>query len=401
MNRVIIIHLNGNAYQLEESGYDALRAYLDNAARRLEGNPDKDEIMTDIEQAIAEKFRAVLSAGKNVVMTKEVESALTEMGPVQDGNSAEATSASSDSDAKFTSDKNAASSSGQTGDEKNAGAAKRLYTIQEGAMFMGVCNGLAAYFGIDVTIVRILFVILAWFWGAGIFLYVVLGLIVPTATTSAEKTAAFGGTTATAQEFIRRAKDGYYEGMKSFHDRDARREWKRKFKRDMRGWSRNFQHEMQRNAQQWQQNWSHSWPHAPHAGMGPAFAAPLFALISLALTLVAVFAIYSLIKTGIVFGIGLPVGMPLWVGIVCLLVLWRCVIWPFKAMRWHAGYGEYCSRHGGPFGGFGDFIGGLAMMVLIVWLADHYIPQFHEALKQLPPLLHQAIDSVQNGLEKR
>ena len=72
MNRVITINLNGNAYQLEENGYDALRAYLDDAARRLEGNPDKDEIMADIEQAIAEKFRAVLGVNKTVVIAEEV-----------------------------------------------------------------------------------------------------------------------------------------------------------------------------------------------------------------------------------------------------------------------------------------------------------------------------------------
>ena len=39
MNRVTIINLNGNAYQLEESGYEALRRYLATAARRLEGTP--------------------------------------------------------------------------------------------------------------------------------------------------------------------------------------------------------------------------------------------------------------------------------------------------------------------------------------------------------------------------
>ena len=42
MNKVITINLNGIAYQLEESGYDALRDYLDHAARRLGNNPDKD-----------------------------------------------------------------------------------------------------------------------------------------------------------------------------------------------------------------------------------------------------------------------------------------------------------------------------------------------------------------------
>jgi len=393
MNRVIIINLNGIAYQLEENGYDALRTYLDNAAQRLEGNPDKSEILADIEQAIADKFRVVLGANKNVVMSREVESALAEMGPVQDANSTGTASASADTSSKMGPDSGAASSGSRTENEKPPGAAKRLYTIQEGAMFLGVCNGLAAYFGIDVTIVRILFVILTWFWGAGILLYVVLGSIVPTATTSAEKAAAFGAA-ATTQEFIRRAKEGYYEGMKSLHDKSARREWKRRFKQDMQGWSRNFQSEMQRNAHRWQQHW-------PHPGGGPAFAAPFFWLINLAITVVIVFALYSLVKTGVVFGLSLPVGMPLWVGIVLLLVIWRCVMWPFKAMRWHAYYGGHYPPCGGPFGGFWDSIAGLAIAILSFWLADHYIPQFHEALKQLPPLLHQAIDSVQSWLEKR
>ena len=84
MNKVITINLNGNAVPLEEDGYEALRSYLDTAARRLEGNPDKDEIIADIEQAIAEKFRAHLSAYKTVVVTKEVEHVIAEMGPVQD-----------------------------------------------------------------------------------------------------------------------------------------------------------------------------------------------------------------------------------------------------------------------------------------------------------------------------
>jgi hypothetical protein len=56
----ITINLNGTAYQLEEGGYDALRVYLETAADRLQGNPDLEEIFSDIEGAIAEKFRALL-----------------------------------------------------------------------------------------------------------------------------------------------------------------------------------------------------------------------------------------------------------------------------------------------------------------------------------------------------
>ena len=84
MNKVITINLNGLAFQLEEAGYEALRAYLDGAARNLGDNPDKDEIIADIEQAIADKCRVVLGAYKNVVVTQEITQIIQEMGPVQD-----------------------------------------------------------------------------------------------------------------------------------------------------------------------------------------------------------------------------------------------------------------------------------------------------------------------------
>src|SRR5271163_2213056 len=83
MNKVITINLGGTAYQLEEGGYDALRAYLDTATARLQGNPDRDEILSDIERAIAEKFRALLGSYKTVVVSKEVAAVLAEMGPIE------------------------------------------------------------------------------------------------------------------------------------------------------------------------------------------------------------------------------------------------------------------------------------------------------------------------------
>src|SRR4051812_719096 len=82
MNKVITINLNGNAYQLEEGGYDALRRYLDDAAAKLSGDPDREEIISDIEQAIAEKLRALLGPHKNVVAAKEIAAVIAEMGPV-------------------------------------------------------------------------------------------------------------------------------------------------------------------------------------------------------------------------------------------------------------------------------------------------------------------------------
>jgi len=82
MRKVTTINLNNNAYQVDEEGYEALRRYLEDAARALASNPDRAEILADLEQAIADKCRLTLGAHKSVVSTAEIERILQEMGPV-------------------------------------------------------------------------------------------------------------------------------------------------------------------------------------------------------------------------------------------------------------------------------------------------------------------------------
>lgn len=59
---------------------------------------------------------------------------------------------------------------------------KRLYRIQDRRLVAGVCAGLAAYFGIDPTLIRLAFVVLTAFGGFGILLYLGAWLIVPDET---------------------------------------------------------------------------------------------------------------------------------------------------------------------------------------------------------------------------
>jgi len=55
---------------------------------------------------------------------------------------------------------------------------KKLYKSRSGNKVDGVCGGIAKYFGIDVTIVRIVWIILA-FSGTGILAYIACSLIMP------------------------------------------------------------------------------------------------------------------------------------------------------------------------------------------------------------------------------
>ena len=56
---------------------------------------------------------------------------------------------------------------------------RRLYKNSEQKMICGVCAGLAEYFNIDVSIVRLLTVLLAFSVGSGVLAYIVAALILP------------------------------------------------------------------------------------------------------------------------------------------------------------------------------------------------------------------------------
>ncbi|MGA2246138.1 MAG: PspC domain-containing protein [Verrucomicrobiota bacterium] len=370
MNKVITINLGGNAYQLEEGGYDLLRTYLETAATRLRSNPDRDEILSDIEGAIAEKFRALLASQKTVVVTKEVATVLAEMGPID-----------ADSEAP---DPAAPGGTGPAGAKESTGTPKRLYRINEGAMISGVCNGIAAYLNVDPTLVRLAFVLLTIFWGMGLLVYVIMAFLVPEARSPEEKAAA-SGFPATAQEFIRRAKAGYYEAMKNFPDRKARQEWSHRFRREMRA-----------NARQWRHHWRGWWgPPAPicHPWMG--FALPVLSLLNGLATVVWICALISLLATGAVFGLALPTNVPPWVAALLLLITYGIISGSLKAARrlfwWHSGASGVTSS----LVLLSEVVIWLVVVAVLLALAVHFFPELRAAIQGLPSVLHQAKDDIQ------
>jgi phage shock protein C len=58
-------------------------------------------------------------------------------------------------------------------------ATRKLYRSKTNRQVAGVCGGLAEYFNIDATLIRILFVVLAVLGGSGLVLYVAMWIIVP------------------------------------------------------------------------------------------------------------------------------------------------------------------------------------------------------------------------------
>jgi len=196
MNKVTTINLNGNAYQLEEAGYDLLKKYLEQARKNLADDPDKDEILSDFERAIAEKCDAYLHGKKNVISKEEVQKIIDDMGPVESAEAPDEKAHGADESAK---------------------QPKRLYTLRDGAIIGGVANGLAAYFNIDVTIVRLLFVLLVFVSGGiWIVIYLLMMLVIPVAETPEQK-AELRGERFSAQDVLDRAKKKYADVSSKEH----------------------------------------------------------------------------------------------------------------------------------------------------------------------------------------
>jgi phage shock protein PspC (stress-responsive transcriptional regulator) len=364
MQKVVSINLNGRAYHIEEPGYLALVAYLDRAGARLVNDPDRAEIVRDLEQAIAEKCDRVLGPHKTVVSADEMDRILTEMGPVDAGEPG-----TEEKEAKAT---------GASSGAASAPASKRLYQIREGAMISGACAGIAAYLNVDVTLVRVAFVVLAVVTkGVWLLVYGVLMFVIPYAETAEERAAA-SGRPFTAQELIDQAK-------RNIADFKTNKEWNRHWRRQQREWHRRWRRATAPHA------WNAQAAYASQ--VWTSATAPVFGLINAALALALVFALFSLATTQSVFGVPLPPGVPLWAGFVIVIGLYQLIAMPFIAAH------RAAANPAAP--GVVVWMSPVTNLLWLLaigyslWYGYHHVPAVHDAMETVLTTLRQAAAQMQ------
>lgn len=363
MERVVTINLNGNPYQLEEPAYDAVRDYLERAETALADNPDKAEVMRDLEQAIAEKCASYLSPVKSVVTAAEMAKILEEMGPVEGEGAAEGAHAS------------ASTAPGSR--------AKRLYRIRDGAQIAGVCAGIGAYFDIDPNIIRLLFIIGTIITSGGLLLiYIAMMFLIPSANTS-EEWAAAHGVPFNAQEVIDRAKREYQHfttnGPPWTWSPWQRRQWKR----EMRARWRNYR---------WG-GWHPAYGAAAAPAQGPVsytfglltgLLGVVLAFVRALLFIIFIAFLFTLVTTGSLGYWHLPSDVALWQAIVGLILIYVLISIPLRAMRWalYSGHPYYGYRGA-------EGLTTLAVVVVVALVAYNYSPQARHVMDNIPDALRQ------------
>lgn len=202
MRKITVVSLGGNAYQLEDGAHAAIGAYLERAARALALNPDRAEILSDLEQAIADKCDSFLGKHKTVISEGEAAQIVREMGPVQ-GQAAAAARPDTVGAGEPADDW---ASSGVAPDATMPARRRRLMRLPGEGMMGGVCAGFGAYFDIDVVWVRLVFVLLLiatggmWF-----FIWLAMLIVIPAARTP-EQIASAHGEALSAREVMEMAR---------------------------------------------------------------------------------------------------------------------------------------------------------------------------------------------------
>ena len=187
MDKTKNISLGGFSFLIEENAYTALSQYLAEVRQHLQHNSDRDEIIFDVEQRMAELLKD-RTANREVIMHQDVLYLIEVLGKpeqyVEDEETDKATNAAPEASAQAFS------------------ANKPLYRDIDDCKIGGVLSGMAHYFNISPTMLRIAFAVclilsfvVSYRWiflfngvsWAIIILYILLWMIVPAAVTTAQK----------------------------------------------------------------------------------------------------------------------------------------------------------------------------------------------------------------------
>lgn len=172
MKKTLTVNLNNIVFHIDDDAYEMLQTYLHEIADHFQSDDEKKEIMNDIEARIAELFTEKLQKNKNVVNLIDVQEIIEIMGkPSQYAGEEE------DDEPK------AAPKS-----DKKQQKSRRFYRDPDNAVLGGIAGGLAAYFNIDVTWIRIILVLMV-FLGVGFIvpIYIVVWFVAPAALTASQR----------------------------------------------------------------------------------------------------------------------------------------------------------------------------------------------------------------------
>jgi phage shock protein PspC (stress-responsive transcriptional regulator) len=249
MKKNISINISGIIFHIEDDGYELLRQYLDSINSYFGSFKDSSEILADIESRVAEIFLGKLNDGKQIITIEDVQLLIATMGNVNDFKAAEEPENETSNNTNYRTESRQNYKSETTTNHKRlyrdqkrkilggigAGLGhyfnvdpiwprlllallvlgsygglillyiilwivlpvsdgliedqpiKKMFRNSTNKVLGGVASGVASFFGADLVLIRILFVLAIFLGGAGVIVYLILWFSLPEAKTITEK----------------------------------------------------------------------------------------------------------------------------------------------------------------------------------------------------------------------
>jgi|GEM_PF-1897310 len=165
MNKTIDISLGKILFHLNDTAYYKLKKYLEAVRNSLKNSEDAEEVMNEIEVRIAELLLEKQSHPQQVIDEKDVDEVINVLGQPEDYQEEI-----------------------EDNDSGNYHVKKKLFRDTDNSAISGVTSGIAHFFGIDISIMRIIFIILL-FITSGTFglIYILLWIVIPKAVSASDK----------------------------------------------------------------------------------------------------------------------------------------------------------------------------------------------------------------------
>lgn len=173
MKKTIRINISGLIFNLDEDAYKKLQHYLNSITGRFLNTEEGSEVIADVEARIAELFQEKTNGGKEVINIGDIDAIIEIMGRPEDFD-------------ELYDDENTTEGQHSTA-YRQTKSNRRVYRDPDNRVLSGLSAGIAAYFGIDPVVVRVIFVLATLFYGASLLVYILLWIIIPEATSTSQK----------------------------------------------------------------------------------------------------------------------------------------------------------------------------------------------------------------------
>lgn len=176
MKKTINVAIGGCSFTIDEDAYNTLDEYLNRFKAAIDDSAASSQVMDELEVKIADELKWKLG-GRQVVDLAMTEQVIGQLGYPEgytEKSQEEATrpenNTGSDETRKY-----------------NENPVRKLYRDTDDKKIAGVCSGLALFLGVDVVLIRVIFLVALICGSAGFWIYLVIWIAAPEARTAAEK----------------------------------------------------------------------------------------------------------------------------------------------------------------------------------------------------------------------